>query len=100
MLRAVLADVDTQVAAVGDIVAAWKSGDVGVLERLLLQEFRESPEVYQRLLVERNRAWTPQIAACADAPTPCLVVVGGAHLVGPDSVVALLRQAGFTVDQQ
>jgi uncharacterized protein len=99
MLRAVLGDVDTQVAAVGEIVTAWTSGDVAALERLLLKEFRASPEVYQRLLVERNRAWTPQIAACADEPAPCLVVVGGAHLVGPDSVVALLRQAGFSVDQ-
>jgi uncharacterized protein YbaP (TraB family) len=100
MLRAVLGDVDTQVASVGAIVSAWTSGDVAALERLLLQEFRASPEVYQRLLVERNRAWTPQIAACADEPAPCLVVVGGAHLVGPDSVVAMLRQAGFSVDQQ
>lgn len=100
MLRAVLSDVDTQVSAVTDLVAAWKTGDVAALERLLLKEFRESPEVYQRLLVERNHAWTPKIAACAAEPAPCLVVVGGAHLVGPDSVVALLRQSGFSVDQQ
>ena len=100
MLRAVLSDVDTQVSAVTDLVAAWKTGDVAALERLLLKEFRESPEVYQRLLVERNQAWAPKIAACAAEPAPCLVVVGGAHLVGPDSVVALLRQSGFSVDQQ
>ncbi len=100
MLRAVLADVDTQVAAVAQIVEAWKSGDVTALDRLLLKEFRESPEVYQRLLVERNHAWAPKIAACAAERAPCLVVVGGAHLVGPDSVVALLRQAGFSVEQQ
>ncbi len=73
---------------------------MAALERLLLKEFREAPEVYQRLLVERNQAWAPKIAACATEPSPCLVVVGGAHLVGPDSVVALLRKAGFSVDQQ
>ena len=100
MLKAVLSDVDSQVAAVDQIVRAWKTGDVAALEQVLLQEFRESPEVYHRLLVERNQAWAPKIAACATEPRPCLVVVGGAHLVGPDSVVALLRQAGFTVDQQ
>lgn len=100
MLRAVLSDVDTQVSAVTDLVAAWKTGDVAALERLLLKEFRQSPEVYKRLLIERNQAWAPKIAACASEPLPCLVVVGGAHLVGPDSVVALLRQLGFSVDQQ
>lgn len=100
MLKAVLGDIDTQVGAVADIVRAWRSGDVRALERLLLDEFRESPDVYQRMLVERNRAWVPQIAACTSEPAPCLVVVGGAHLVGGDSVVAMLRQAGFSVEQQ
>lgn len=100
MLKAVLGDIDTQVGAVADIVRAWRNGDVRALERLLLDEFRESPDVYQRLLVDRNRAWVPQIAACSAEPAPCLVVVGGAHLVGGDSVVALLRQAGFSVEQQ
>lgn len=100
MLKAVLSDVDTQVGAVAEIVRAWQGGDVRVLERLLLDEFRESPEVYQRVLVDRNRAWVPQIAACAAEATPCFVVVGGAHLVGPDSVVAMLKQAGFSVEQQ
>lgn len=100
MLKAVLGDIDTQVAAVADIIRAWRTGDVRALERLLLDEFRESPDVYQRILVDRNRAWVPQVAACATEPAPCLVVVGGAHLVGADSVVAMLRQAGFSVEQQ
>jgi len=100
MLKAVLGDIDTQVAAVAEIIRAWRAGDVRALERLLLDEFRESPDVYQRLLVDRNRAWVPQVAACATEPAPCLVVVGGAHLVGDDSVVAMLRQAGFSVEQQ
>ena len=100
MLKAVLSDIDTQVNAVADLVRAWRGGDVRALERLLLDEFRESPEVYQRLLVERNRAWVPQIAGCASEAAPCLVVVGGAHLVGPDSVVAMLQQLGFSVEQQ
>lgn len=100
MLRAVLSDVDTQVAAVGELVAAWRNGDVAALERVLLQEYRESPQVYQRLVVERNRAWAPKISECAAEPRPCLVVVGGAHLVGPDSVIALLRTAGFSVEQR
>lgn len=100
MLKAVLSDVDTQVGAVAEIVAAWRAGDTRALETHLLDEFRASPEVYQRLLVDRNRAWLPHIAGCVSEPSPCLVVVGGAHLVGPDSVVAMLRQAGFSVEQQ
>jgi uncharacterized protein YbaP (TraB family) len=99
MLRAMLDDIDTQLKSVEDIIAGWRTGDVEALERLLLKEFREAPEVYHRLLVERNRNWVPAIAEC-QATAPCMVVVGGAHLLGPDSVVVLLGRAGFTVEQQ
>jgi uncharacterized protein YbaP (TraB family) len=99
MLRATLDDVETQVKGVEEIVAGWRTGDLPTLERLLLKEFQDAPEVYQRLIVERNRNWAPIIAEC-QATAPCLVVVGGAHLLGPDSVVSLLAKAGFTVEQQ
>jgi uncharacterized protein len=99
MLQALLDDADTQMKSVRQLVTAWRTGDVTTMERLLLTELREAPEVYQRLLVERNQNWVPTIAGCK-AVAPCLVVVGGAHLVGPDSVVALLSKAGFTVEQQ
>lgn len=99
MLRAMLDDIDTQVKGVTEIVNGWRTGDVKAMERLLLKEFADSPEVYARLLVERNKNWAPVIAQC-QAAAPCMVVVGGAHLVGPDSVVALLTRAGLTVEQQ
>jgi uncharacterized protein YbaP (TraB family) len=99
LLTTTLDDVDTQVKNVATLVDGWRRGDTPALERLLLNDLRDSPEVYQRLLVERNRNWVPLIAEC-QAAAPCMVVVGGAHLLGPDSVVALLGQAGFTVEQQ
>lgn len=99
MLRTYLDDVEQQVRSLEALVRAWRSGDVAALESLLLKEFRDAPGVYQRLLVERNRNWVPRIAQCA-ASEPCMVVVGGAHLLGPDSIVAMLATAGFTVEQQ
>lgn len=99
MLKTYLDDAEAQVAALEAIVRSWRTGDVETLERVLLKELKESPEVYERMLVERNRNWIPAISAC-EAAAPCLVVVGGAHLLGPDSVVALLAKAGFSVEQQ
>jgi uncharacterized protein YbaP (TraB family) len=99
MLKATLDDVAAQVTSVETIVTAWRAGDVATLERLLLREFRESPEIYQRLLVERNRDWVPKIAECEREAAPCLVVVGGAHLLGDDGLIALLAAAGFTLEQ-
>ena len=60
----------------------------------------ESPELYERLLVERNRNWVEPVEACIKEKTACFVVVGAAHLVGPDSLVALLRKKGHNVEQQ
>jgi uncharacterized protein YbaP (TraB family) len=99
MLKATLDDIEAQLTEVAAIVAAWRSGDVAALERLLLREFRESPAIYQRLLVERNHDWVPKIAQCETDVMPCLVVVGSAHLVGPDGLVALLRARGFVLEQ-
>jgi uncharacterized protein YbaP (TraB family) len=100
MLRSVIADIDTQVANVKVIADAWASGDTATIEKLLLSSLVESPDLYQRLLVERNRNWVDPVEACITQKTACFVVVGAAHLVGPDSLVALLRKKGHIVEQQ
>ena len=60
----------------------------------------DEPEIRERLLVERNRNWIPHIEKCLKSDEKCFVVVGAAHLVGPDSVVDLLQKAGYKVEQQ
>lgn len=99
MLRSVISDLDTQLSNVRVIADAWVRGDVATLERLLLSAFLESPELYERLLVERNRNWLEAVERCVAEKTPCFVVVGAAHLVGPHSLVALLQKKGYTVEQ-
>jgi uncharacterized protein YbaP (TraB family) len=65
----------------------------------LLQDFKQEPRLYQRLLVERNRAWLTKIEALFDRQGRAFVVVGAAHLVGPDGLLAMLTAKGFTVQQ-
>lgn len=51
-----------------------------------------------RMMSARNRAWIPVIeAALADGPA--LAAFGALHLSGEDGVLALLEQAGFTVER-
>ena len=92
--------VDPGRSALNLIVAAWKRGDVGSMERMLLSEFAGFPAAYQSLVVERNRNWMPQLDACLARRSPCLVVVGAAHLVGPDGLLALLQRKGYRIEQQ
>jgi uncharacterized protein YbaP (TraB family) len=78
---------------------AWKAGDVEMVQALVLDDMKSDPLMYQRLLVERNRAWVPRLEALLRRPRPSFVVVGAAHLVGDDSVIAMLRAKGYRIAQ-
>jgi uncharacterized protein YbaP (TraB family) len=98
-LAETLKDLDKETASVGKIANAWKAGDVAGVERFVLQDLQNDPQVYQRLLVGRNRAWLPKIEALFSRPRHAFVVVGAAHLVGPDGLVALLKAKGYQLTQ-
>jgi uncharacterized protein YbaP (TraB family) len=100
MLRGTLRGLDSSGAALSSVVATWKRGDAASMEKLLLSEFDGLPAAYQSLVVERNRNWMPQLDACLARRSPCFVVVGAAHLVGPDGLLALLQRKGYRVEQQ
>lgn len=78
---------------------AWKRGDVETLDSVLRESGAQIPGLLERLLVERNRNWIPRIEGWLTEGEPFLVVVGAGHLVGEDSVVQLLREAGYTVER-
>jgi uncharacterized protein YbaP (TraB family) len=100
LLKATIEDLDIQVSGVKDMVRAWLSGDVGTIEKLTLTAFLESPELYRRLLLERNHNWMPHVERCLSENAGCFVVVGAAHLVGKDGLPALLAKKGYKVTQQ
>jgi uncharacterized protein YbaP (TraB family) len=100
LLRSSLAEADTTRNSLNAIVSAWRRGDSGALEKTLLSDFTQYPAAYRSLIVERNQNWIPQIDACLARARPCLVVVGAAHLVGPDGLLTLLRRKGYRTEQQ
>jgi len=100
LLRQTLAEMKTLVPEAARLTAMWRNGDAAGLARLLRETFRGSPELYRRLVLDRNRAWLPRIAAMTTADHDILVVVGALHLVGGDGLVAGLRARGLTVTQE
>jgi uncharacterized protein YbaP (TraB family) len=77
------------------IIAAWREGDVDTLRSELLESLAEQPELYDRILVRRNRDWTRQIVGFTQRSRNYLVVVGALHLVGDDSVIRMLEAQGI-----
>jgi len=75
--------------------AEWASGDAEGLWRLVGEEMkREQPAAYKALLVDRNRAWADRIAEELKESGTDFVAVGALHLVGHDSVQAILAEKG------
>ena len=99
MLAESLKELDTETASVKTLADAWRAGDAPTVERIVLQDLKSDPPIYQRLLVDRNRNWLPKIEALFARPGPVFVVVGAAHLVGPDGLLAMLRAKGYAIEQ-
>jgi uncharacterized protein YbaP (TraB family) len=100
MLAESLKDLDSERASMAKLVEGWRAGDAPGVERIVLTELKQEPLLYQRLLVERNRNWLPKIEALFARRGHALVVVGAAHLIGPDGLISLLRAKGYVVEQQ
>ena len=83
----------------GTLVDEWADGDVAGLSAIVADPISiGGADAYQRLLVDRNANWVPQIKAMLDEPGTRLIAVGAAHLAGPDSVVDMLRDQGVKVE--
>jgi uncharacterized protein len=100
LLRETVVELDLLDANINQIVQAWLKGDVQSLESLLLAGMKQYPEVHEKIIVERNRRWVPQIEKILAQGSGAMVVVGAAHLVGKDGVIEMLKARGYTLEQR
>lgn len=99
-LRYTLNDLETIIPEMDKLYLEWRTGSVGPVEELLLEGFEEFPELFDTMVADRNRAWMPQIEELLAGKRDAMVVVGSMHLVGEIGLVNLLREKGYTVEQQ
>ena len=81
------------------MVDAWYHGDTDFLERNMLSEMQEFDELYDAIVVNRNRDWTKQIESLLNKKDDYLIVVGAMHLIGKEGVPELLSRSGHKVTQ-
>jgi uncharacterized protein YbaP (TraB family) len=99
-LHYTIKDLETIIPEMDRLYVDWRAGNVKPVEEMLLDGFEEFPNVFKRMVTDRNRAWLPQIEALLAGEQNAMVVVGSLHLVGEGGLVNLLRGRGFTVEQQ
>jgi uncharacterized protein len=73
----------------------YKAQDIEKLytETMASDELDKNSDI---LLVKRNQAWIP-IMAAQSKKTPTFYAVGAGHLAGPNGVITLLKKAGYSV---
>jgi len=82
------------------MLTAWKSGDLAKIDETMLKDMRtEFPSVYEALIVDRNRKWLPKIDEMLKSEPTEMVLVGAAHLAGPDGILASLEKQGYGIEQ-
>jgi uncharacterized protein YbaP (TraB family) len=82
-----------------EMVADWTHGDVDKIAALENGEMKtKHPDLYQKLLVDRNAHFADVLAGLLKDPGTgtVFVTIGAAHLAGPDSVQKMLEKKGFT----
>ena len=84
---------------IDSMIEEWQEGDMSALQALLQEDFTKYPEMYDILLVNRNKNWIPQITSLFTGEDDYLVIVGAAHMLGDQGVIRLLEAEGFTVEQ-
>lgn len=84
-----------------DMVAEWADGDMQGLAVLAGDSdgagFSEA--LYDSILVNRNRNWIPVIEDMLNEPGTVMIAAGSAHFAGPDSVIVMLEDKGYTVER-
>ena len=81
------------------LAACWNGDVSGVLESFEAYE-EEVQGFNEKLLYARNRNWIPPLEGYFREGGGVFVAVGAGHLLGPNSVVSMLQDRGWTVEQQ
>jgi len=80
--------------------AAWRDGDLDGLDRIGNDPMRdEFPDIYQNLIVDRNRDWLVKLDQMLHTDEIELVLVGALHLAGPDGLIEHYQRRGYRVTQ-
>jgi uncharacterized protein YbaP (TraB family) len=99
-LNSTLEDAEKGIAQLEKLAKAWMDGDTQVISDLMVNDFKkEAPQIYDKLLVQRNIAWSKQIAEILKRSGVQQIAVGAAHLAGPDSLQVQLNKLGIKAER-
>jgi uncharacterized protein len=95
-LRETMEEYEDAPVELDKMVTQWASADIVGMEQMFVTEMKtEEPDLYAALLVNRNANWAVKIEEMLKGSGTIFIAVGAGHLIGPDSVLAMLKAKGI-----
>ncbi len=95
-LRQTMDEYDKASTELDLMVAQWSRGDLTGLEQMFVTDMKtQTPDLYDALLLHRNTNWVVQIQEMLKGKGTIFIAVGAGHLIGSDSVLAMLKAKGI-----
>lgn len=96
LIRATLRDIEQLPLMWQSLKHAWREGDLDRLYQIGGEPLRSDfPTIYRQMLVDRNKAWVPQLERMLRNDAVEMVLVGALHLTGPGGLLDQLAQRGY-----
>ena len=99
-LRTTMEEYEKASTELDQMVEQWSHGDLAGLEQMFVTDMKtETPDLYEALLLNRNANWVVQIQEMLKGKGVIFIAVGAGHLIGPDSVLAMLKAKGIASER-
>ena len=82
-----------------ELIYAWRTGKIESLEENFIDQIKNYPTLYSRILVTRNLEWAKSVKRYLDDSKVEFILVGVAHLAGEKGLLTLLKEEGYAVEQ-
>src|SRR2546429_1226940 len=99
MLRDALSQPQDGAKELSKMYKAWRRGGTNALWAGDARLRHQAPRIAARFVDDRNVKWIPRIEAELKTGKPTAIVAGALHFSGPRSVIALLQQRGYQIEQ-
>jgi len=96
-LKQTLLTLDDTEMMFDELVAAWQQGEESVLAEWFHDIQMQESGIIEKLLLQRNRNWINRLEEYLQGEQTVMVIAGVAHMVGPGSVIDLLKKRGYTI---
>jgi len=99
-LRETIEEYEAAPVELDKMVDQWAKADLAGMEEMFITEMKvEEPELYAALLTNRNASWVTQIEVILAGSGVSFMAVGAGHLIGPESVIAMLTEKGIKAER-